>query len=479
MTDREFFSRRELLARTGLGFGTMALSWMLEQQGLLGATAGEPVSFDTRPKSPHFAPKAKAVIQLMQNGGPSQMDLFDPKPELNKRSGQKHQEKLETLQGGSADNKLMGSPFKFGRYGQCGMELSELLPHTASIADEICLVRSMHSEHNNHSEALIMFQTGKIFPGRPTTGAWVSYALGTENQNLPAFVVLRDPDGYNTNGALVWDNGWLPALYRGTEFSSKGSPVLDLKPAVPGPKGSQEDRLNFLAKLNERHRERYPEDTSLDARIKNYELAARMQMAASGALDLSMESEATKKLYGLDNPETASYSTRCLMARRLVEAGVRFVQVFPGVKPSIQPWDHHSNLEEGLKQVCGMIDLGSAALIKDLKSRGLLDDVIVMWSGEFGRLPISQKGTGRDHNRHAFSLWMAGGGFRKGYIHGTTDEIGYRAAENAVSVPELHATVLNQLGLDHKRLTFRHHGREESLTDYPVTHAEPARKLLA
>jgi hypothetical protein len=479
MTDRRFFSRRELLARTGLGFGTMALSWMLEQQGLLGASVGEPVSFDTRPKRPHFAPKAKAVIQLMQNGGPSQMDLFDQKPELNKRSGQKHQEKLETLQGGSADNMLMGSPFKFSRYGQCGMELSELLPHTASIADEICLVRSMHSEHNNHSEALIMFQTGKIFPGRPTTGAWVSYALGTENQNLPAFVVLRDPDGYNTNGALVWDNGWLPALYRGTEFSSKGSPVLDLKPAVPGPKGSQEDRLNFLARLNERHRERYPEDTSLDARIKNYELAARMQMAASGALDLSKESEATKKLYGLDNPETASYSTRCLMARRLVEAGVRFVQVFPGVKPSIQPWDHHSNLQEGLKQVCGMIDLGSAALIKDLKSRGLLDDVIVMWSGEFGRLPISQKGTGRDHNRHAFSLWIAGGGFKKGYIHGTTDEIGYRAAEDAVSVPELHATVLNQLGLDHKRLTFRHHGREESLTDYPVTHAEPARKLLA
>ena len=359
------------------------------------------------------------------------------------------------------------------------MELSELLPHTASIADEICLIRSMHTEHNNHSEGLIMFQTGKIFPGRPTTGAWVSYALGTENQNLPAFVVLRDPEGYNTNGALVWDNGWLPAIYRGTEFSSTGTPVLDLKPAVAAPQGSQEDRLNLLARLNERHRLRYPEDTSLDARIKNYELAARMQMAASGALDLSKESDATRKLYGLDNPAAAPYSTRCLMARRLIEAGVRFVQVFPGVRPTFQPWDHHNNLKEGITQICQTVDVGSAALIKDLKSRGLLDDVIVMWSGEFGRLPISQKGTGRDHNRHAFSLWMAGGGFKKGYIHGSTDEIGYRAADDPVSVPELHATVLNQLGLDHQRLSFRHHGREESLTDYPVTHAQVVKKLLA
>jgi len=473
-------SRRELLERSGMGFGTLALHWLFQQEAARAATLGDaPASFDLSPKKPHFAPKAKAVIQLMQNGGPSQMDLVDPKPLLSKLNGKKHSEKLETLQEGSADNILMGSPYKFEKRGECGMEISELLPHCAGIVDEITLIRSMHTEHNNHSEALVMLQTGKIFPGRPTTGAWISYALGTENQNLPAYVVLRDPEGYNTNGALVWDNGWLPALYRGTEFSTKGTPVLDLKPAIPAPLGSQDDRLSVLATLNERHRTRYPEDTSLDARIRNYELAARMQLAAGEVLDLTKESEATRKLYGLDNPTTAAYGIRCLMARRLVEAGVRFVQVFPPVRPSIQPWDNHSNLTKELPEICSYTDLGSAALVKDLKQRGLLDEVAVMWAGEFGRLPISQKGTGRDHNRFGFSLWMAGGGFRKGYIHGSTDDIGYRAVENPVSVPELHATLLRQLGLDHKRVTFRNHGREESLTDTPVTHAEVVPTLVA
>lgn len=474
---RRNLSRRELLERSGLGFGTLALAWMFQQEHARAATT-EPVRFDLTPKPPHFQPKAKAVIQLMQNGGPSQMDLFDPKPLLSKLHGKKHEEKLETLQEGSADNTLMGSPYKFEKRGRCGMELSELLPHTASIVDEITLIRSMYTEHNNHSEALVMLQTGKIFPGRPTTGAWISYALGTENQNLPAFVVLRDPEGYNTNGALVWDNGWLPALYRGTEFSTQGSPVLNLKPAMPAPAGSQDDRLNALAALNERHRTRYPEDTSLDARIRNYELAARMQLAAGEVLDLKKESEATKKMYGLDNPVTAGYGVRCLMARRLVEAGVRFVQVFPPVRPSFQPWDNHSNLTDELPKISSYTDLGGAALVKDLKQRGLLDEVVVMWAGEFGRLPISQKGTGRDHNRFGFSLWMAGGGFKQGYVHGATDDIGYRAVTHKVSVPELHATLLNQLGLDHKRLTYRHHGRDESLTDTPVTHAEIVSALL-
>ena len=473
-------SRRDLLSRSGLGFGSLALSWLLNREGMLAAESGaNPISFDLRPKPPHFPAKAKAVIQLMQNGGPSQMDLFDPKPELSRLNGKKHAEKLETLQEGSDANILMGTPFKFAKHGQAGMDFSELLPHISTIADDICMIRSMYSEHNNHSEALVMIQTGKIFPGRPTTGAWISYALGTENQNLPAYVVLRDPEGYNTNAALVWDNGWLPALYRGTEFNSKGAAVLDLKPAQPGPAGSQDDRLNLLARLNERHRLRHPEDTSLDARIRNYELAARMQVAAGDVLDLSKESEATKRLYGLDNPETAAYGTRCLMARRLIEAGVRFVQVFPGVRPSFQPRDNHNDIPDGLPKICKITDQPSAALVKDLKARGLLDETVVMWSGEFGRLPISQKGTGRDHNRHGFSLWMAGGGFRQGYTHGATDEIGYRAVDNRVSVPELHATLLNQLGIDHKRLTFQYHGREESLTDAPVTHAGIVEKLLA
>lgn len=468
---REILSRRELLERSGLGFGSLALAWMFQQDQARAATTSS-IRFDLTPKSPHFQPKARAVIQLMQNGGPSQMDLCDPKPLLTKLHGKKHTEKLETLQEGSADNVLMGSPYKFDKRGGCGMEISELLPHTATIVDEITLVRSMYTEHNNHSEALVMLQTGKIFPGRPTTGAWISYALGTENQNLPSYVVLRDPEGYNTNGSLVWDNGWLPALYRGTEFNTSGTPVLNLKPAVSAPKGSQDDRLDVLAALNQRHRTRYPQDTSLDARIRNYELAARMQLAAGEVLDLKKESEATKKLYGLDDPVTAPYGIRCLMARRLVEAGVRFVQVFPPVRPSIQPWDNHNNLTDELPKICSYTDLGGTALVKDLKERGLLDETVVMWAGEFGRLPISQKGTGRDHNRFGFSLWVAGGGFRKGYIHGATDDIGYRAVENRVSVPELHATLFNQIGLDHKRVTYRHHGREESLTDTPVTHAE-------
>ena len=475
---KDFLSRREMLEMSGSGFGSLALAWMLNQENARAGTEA-PVSFDLTPKRPHSTPKAKAVIQLMQNGGPSQMDLVDPKPLLTKLNGKKHSEKLETLQEGSAENVLMGSPYKFEKRGQCGMDISELLPHTATIADDITLIRSMYTEHNNHSEALIMLQTGKIFPGRPTTGSWISYALGTENQNLPAYVVLRDAEGYNTNGSLVWDNGWLPALYRGTEFSTKGTPVLNLKPAVPAPKGSQDDQLDTLAALNQRHRLRYPEDTSLDARIRNYELAARMQLAAGDVLDLKKESEATKKLYGLDNPVTAGYGIRCLMARRLVEAGVRFVQVFPPVRPSIQPWDNHSNLTDELPKICSYTDLGGAALVKDLKQRGLLDETAVMWAGEFGRLPISQKGTGRDHNRFGFSLWMAGGGFKKGHIHGATDEIGYRAVENRVSVPELHATLFHVLGLDHKRVTYRHHGREESLTDTAVTHAEIVPALLA
>jgi hypothetical protein len=341
------------------------------------------------------------------------------------------------------------------------------------------MIRSMHTEHNNHSEALIMFQTGKIFSGRPTAGAWVSYALGTENQNLPAFVVLRDPEGYNTNGALNWDNGWLPALYRGTEFASTGDPVLNLQPASALPEHSQEDRLDLLAKLNERHRLAHPHDTSLDARIRNYELAARMQLAAGDALDLSKESAATRRMYGLDDPATASYGLRCLMARRLVEQGVRFIQVFPPLRPSFQPWDSHSNLKEGVSEIARATDLPSAALVKDLKARGLLDEVIVMWAGEFGRLPVSQKGTGRDHNRNAFSLWLAGGGFKAGVTHGSTDELGYRAVEDKVSVPDLHATMLHSLGLDHERLAFEHHGRQESLTDVALTDARVVKELLA
>ncbi len=475
----EPFSRRDFLQTSGLGFGSLAFSYLLQADLLRSAAVTSPHrSLDLHPKAPHFAPRARAVIQLMQNGGPSQMDLFDPKPELQKRDGQKHTEQVETFQKGSEANQLLGSPFKFAPRGQCGIELSNVIPYTGSIVDEICLVRSMYTEHNNHTEALVMLQTCRIFPGWPVLGSWISYALGTENQNLPAYIVLRDPKGYNTSGTLLWENGWLPALYRGTEFNSQGAPVHDLEPARRVSSETRRDQLVFLAKLNQEHLRKYPQESKLETRIRNYELAARMQLEASDLLDLSTESRATKELYGLDLPLTSSYGTRLLMARRLVEAGVRFVQVFPPATDNTQPWDSHRNTEEEIGRVAGQTELPVAGLINDMKNRGLLDEVIVLYCGEFGRLPISQNGTGRDHNRNAFSLWLTGGGFKKGFLYGATDELGYRSVENRVSVPDLQATILHQLGIHHEKLTFLHHGRPETPTDTSVTGARVVRDLL-
>ena len=475
----DLFSRRDFLQTSGLGFGSLALSYLVQADLLRGAGGVTSArSLDLLPRAPHFAPRARSVIQLMQNGGPSQMDLFDPKPELQRRDGQKHTQEVETFQKGSEANQLLASPFKFAPRGQCGIELSDVIPYTASIVDDICLVRSMYTEHNNHTEALVMLQTCRIFPGRPVMGSWISYALGTENQNLPAYIVLRDPEGYNTSGTLLWENGWLPALYRGTEFNSEGAPVHDLVPARNVASQTRRDQLNFLAKLNQEHRKKYPRESKLETRIRNYELAARMQLTASDLLDLSTETRATKELYGLDLPITASYGTRLLMARRLIEAGVRFVQVFPPATDNTQPWDSHRNTKEEIVRVAGQTELPVAGLINDMKNRGLLDEVIVLWCGEFGRLPISQNGTGRDHNRNAFSLWLAGGGFRSGFLYGTTDEFGYRAVENRVSVPDLQATILHQLGVDHEKLTFLHHGRQETPTDTPASGARIVTDLL-
>ena len=457
--------RRELLRLTGLGFGSIALNGILHADGL-------------KPRRPHSRPRARSIIMLMQNGGPGQMDLFDPKPELTRHTGKVHSERVEMFQKGSEANKLLASPFTFRRYGRCGMELSEVIPHLGAVCDEVCLVRSMHTVHNNHTESLVMMNTGKAFPGRPALGSWISYGLGTENANLPAYIVLRDPEGYNTSGTLLWQNAWLPALHRGTEVSTRGTPVLNLRRSKPLPPGVERDNLDLLARLNEEHRKRFPDDSALEARIRNYELAARMQTEAAALLDLSKESEAVRKLYGLDRPITRGYGLRCLMARRLVEAGVRFVQVFPPVKPQFQPWDAHKDSRKENEQICARCDQPSAALIRDLKARGMLDETIVLWAGEFGRLPVSQNKTGRDHNRNAFSLLLAGGGFRAGHIHGETDEVGYRASVDRVSVPDLHATILHQLGIDHNRLTYRHHGRDETLTDASVTGARVVKKIL-
>lgn len=466
-------SRRQMLRASGLGLGSIALSW-LQQRQASAARSGR-LGFHLRPKQPPQPARAKAVILMMQNGGPSQMDLFDPKPELKKHAGRQHSIKVEMFQPGSEQNRLMDTPFAFRRYGNAGIEMAEVVPHIGSVADELCLIRSMHTGHNNHTESLVMFMTGKIFQGRPSFGSWISYALGTENQNLPAYIVLRDPEGYNTSGSLTWSAGWLPALFRGTEFSTAGSPVLNLKPAREMPAGVSQENLDFLARLNRRHQRSYPLETELETRIQNYELAARMQLAAAELLDLNQESAETQKLYGLDNPLTRPYGLRCLLARKLVESGVRFVQIHP--KP-FQPWDTHMNTKTNLVDICGTTDLPTAGLLQDLKRRGLLDDTIVIWSGEFGRLPVSQNGTGRDHNRNAFSLLAAGGGFRRGCTYGETDEVGYRAAVDRMSVADLHATILHQMGLDHELLSFEHSGRDETLTDAPVTAARVIRDVL-
>jgi Protein of unknown function (DUF1501) len=470
--------RREFLHRSGLGLGTLALAYLLRADGRL-ARAGEPAKsgaspFDLTLKPPHFPPRAKAVVLLFQNGGPSQMDLFDRKPELQRRDGQAYGQKVEVLQPGNSD-RLAASPFRFSRCGQSGMEFSELVPHLGGVADDLCLIRSMHTGNNNHPQGVRIFTTGKVFPGRPTMGAWIGYGLGTENQDLPAFVALRDPKGYNTGGPLNWDSGWLPSVYRGTEFRSRGAPVLNLHPAVSRPEGAQRNELALMGRLNREHRARHPHESDLEARIRHYELAARMQLSAEEVLDLSREPKPVHDLYGTDDPVTGDYGRRCLMARRLIESGVRFVHV---EAPARSPWDSHSKLKSGMEQIAAKVDRPSAALIRDLKRRGLLEETIVIWSGEFGRLPVSQNGDGRDHNRHAFSLLVAGGGFKPGHIHGATDEFGYRSVEGRVSCHDLHATLLHQLGLDHERLTYHHEGREESLTDPAVSHARVVGEVL-
>jgi hypothetical protein len=464
-----------------MGFGTMALASLLEQEQsrALGALPVESSTADLRPRPAHFPARARAVIMLMQAGGPSQIDLFDPKPELLRRHGQTYRDDVEVLQPGSEARRLMGSPFRFRRHGECGMELSELIPAIGSMADDICLVRSMFSDNNNHPQAMRCLLSGKIFPGRPTVGSWISYALGTENQNLPAYVVLRDPNGYNSGGTTMWESGWLPALFQGTEIQSRGAAVLDLHLSSPLPKGIQDCSLQALTRLNQERRKLYPHESELEARIRNYELAARMQLSAEDVLRIDGETAATRSLYGLDDPVTENFGTRCLMARRMVESGVRFVQVMVPIASGTNPWDHHDKLKPGLEALCPQVDRPTAALIRDLKARGLLETTIVLWTGEFGRLPISQKGNGRDHNRNAFSLVLAGGGFKQGYVHGRTDELGYKAVEGRVSCPDLLATILHQLGIDHDRLKYLHHGREESLTDSPVTHARVVRELIA
>ncbi len=472
-------TRRAWLSDISTGIGAMALAHLLQQDA-----AGEEVQspaklkpFDLLPRHGHHKAKATSMIQLFQNGGPSQMDLFDPKPLLNEQAGNPHPENLETFQLNNK-NVLLGSPWAFKKYGDCGMDFASPLPHMAAQADQWCMIRSMHTVNNNHPFAISMFQSGKPFFGFPAIGSWLTYALGSENQNLPGYVVLRDPAGYNTSGKTVWSSGWMPALYQGTEFSSSGNAIAYLKPSVEQKDEVRQRNLKVLEYFNRKHLQEHPLESELVARMKNYQLAARMQLEASKILDLSDESEATLKMYGMDNPTTRGYATRCIMARRLIEAGVRYVQVFPPLKPSFQPWDSHNDLKNQIETISAHVDQPSAALVQDLKDRGLLEETIIVWSGEFGRLPITENANGRDHNRNAFTTLVAGGGFKAGFTYGATDEFGYAAVENRVSVPDLHATFLHQLGLDHTVLAYPHRGRNERLTDPEVTGARVVKELL-
>jgi hypothetical protein len=475
--DLSHLSRRELLLRAGGGLAGMAFLQLLADDGLLAdspaeKSPGPQTGYNLLPKPPHFPGKAKNVICLFQQGGPSQMDLFDPKPALEKYDGQKYPGDIEIF-GTDKTGIVLRSPFKFAKHGQSGAELSELLPHLAEVVDDLAIVRSCHTEHNNHIPAQLMFNTGRIFGGRPSIGSWLCYGLGTENQSLPAYVALPDPASFPVDDARNWTCGWLPPLYQGTMMQAGANPVVDLNLPARISREQQRRNLDLLAKLNTEHLKKHPAEGELAARISNYELAARMQTAALEALDLNQETPAMRKLYGLDSPPTAAYGSRCLMARRLVEHGVRFVHIFL----QRQSWDHHNGLKAGLTSSTVATDLPVAGLLRDLKSRGLLDSTLVIWAGEFGRLPVAQRSDGRDHNRNAFTIWMAGGGIKPGVTYGATDDFGYAAAVDKVSMPDLHATILHLLGLDHKRLTYRHGNRDETLTD--VNPARIVKEILA
>ncbi len=464
---RGFRSRRDFLTRTGSGLGLMALSGILN--GSSSASASEAPQNPLSAKAPHFAARARSVIWLFMNGGPSQVDTWDYKPALEKRNGQElagfdHNTGFFAGQ----DGPLMKSPFKFAQHGQSGAWVSEIFPNLAGHVDEMAFLHGCFTETNNHAPALFEINTGLSRMGFPCVGSWVTYGLGTENQNLPSFVVMYDtlgrgiPKGHAQN----WGAGFLPGVYQGTALNGQGTPIdnLDRPKAISA--REQREQLNLLNRLNQHQLQASPGESALAARIESFELAYRMQMAAPEALDFQGETEATKRLYGIDEPRCGHYAKQCLMARRLVERGVRFVQIYSGGMENERSWDGHTDIAKNHGGFAGETDQPIAALLSDLKSRGLLDSTLVIWCGEFGRLPLVQKGgTGRDHNPHAFTTWMAGGGVKGGVHHGETDEIGHKAVIDRVSVNDLHATLLHLLGLDHTKLTYRFNGRDYRLTD--------------
>lgn len=456
-------SRRWFLRECGVGLAGIAASSLLAQERP--ATTGAV-------RRPHFAPKAKSVIYLFHAGAPSHLELFDWKPELARNDGRLPPADL--LRGYRAafinpNSALLGPKYKFAQYGQSGIELSELLPHAGSVVDDLCFIRSMHTDAVNHAPAQIMMNTGSQQFGRPSFGSWTLYGLGSETQDLPGYVVLNSARG-TSGGASNYGHGFLPTAFGGVPFRSSGDPILYLSNPSGIDTRAQRDSLDALSRLNQQA-QRVIGDPEIAARIQAYEMAYRLQTSAPELMDLGHESRSTLDLYGIRDVNESSYARNCLLARRLIERGVRFVQLFH------EAWDQHGDLTRAIRANCNQTDRASAALIKDLKQRGLLDDTIVIWGGEFGRTPMVQGGNdGRDHHNRCFTMWLAGGGLKKGHVHGMTDELGFNVVDGAVHVHDLHATLLHLLGLDHERLTFRFQGRDFRLTD---VHGNVVREVLA
>lgn len=450
-----FLSRRDLLTKAGAGMGMLALSGMLGQEPVLAADGKQNAINPLAPKAGHFPAKAKAVIWLFMEGAPSAVDMFDPKPELTRRDGQKID--IDVFNGNPGP--LMKSPFKFQQHGESGAWVCEHYTNVAKHVDDFAFIRSCYSESNDHVPALYQINTGIPRPGFPSAGAWVTYGLGSENENLPGFVVLGNNQGVK-GGNLNWSSGFLPTTYQGTLFRPEGNPVINLSRPAGVTQTDQRAQLDFMAQLNQRHMDKRPGEEELLGRIQSFELAYRMQMEATDLVDFSSETAETRKLYGIDEKETKSFGSKCLMARRLIERGVRFVQVY-----SDGEWDAHSDLNGNHRGHCRATDRPIDALLTDLKRTGLINETLVIWGGEFGRMPVSQGNGGRDHNPNGFGMFMTGAGIKRGVSYGELDDIGFRAAVDRVSVHDLHATMLHLLGIDHKQLTYFHNGRRYRLTD--------------
>ncbi|HTI51241.1 MAG TPA: DUF1501 domain-containing protein [Planctomycetaceae bacterium] len=480
-------NRRGFFEQVGSGVLGAALVSLLdrdlygdETSGTAGIAAPKSPD-DLRPKPPHGTPRATSVIHLFMNGGPSQMDLFDPKEELERNHGKSYFDKIAgEVENSDAAGALLKGMYKFAQHGQCGMWVSDVLPYLSKCVDDLTLVRGMYTTNLTHEPALYKIHSGQELVGHPSLGSWVSYGLGSENQNLPAYIVLDDPKGLPVNKTYSWQSGYLPPLYQGTRFRSTGSPVLNLKRDFDEPDEVTRLERDLVARLDRIHKQERQYQPQLDARIASYELAARMQLAASDALDLAQETRETQDAYGIGKEPTDSYGRRCLYARRLVERGVRFVQLFIDG----QIFDNHTDLASGLKSACERTDQPIAALLNDLKQRGLLDSTLVIWGGEFGRLPIAQlppdkdeRKAGRDHNKNAMVSWMAGGGVKGGFTYGQTDELGLAAVADKVSVPDWHATILHLLGLHHEELFVLRNGLKNKLTG--VFEARVVDELLA